>query len=229
MIRVYLYNPDTAEMTHGGTELIATWKASDNNLIWVDIEGEQSASEEELLSGFGIHPLAIQDALRLRHPPEIERFSNFLFILLRGLDADTSSIDFGLIQLSHFVGDRFLLTRQAHVDVVGLAVGLGGGVGVDELQRDASIMKEGPGSLAIRLGNRLARRYIEILLELEPRLGEIEEQMFRQADDTLLSELTGYKSQLSKLMRIANYHEQIAMKLKASDDQLFPFYRALPA
>jgi magnesium transporter len=213
VIRVFLYNPDTAEMTRGGKELIATWKASNSNLIWVDIEGEQRASEEDLLSGFGIHPLAIQDALRLRHPPKIERFNDFLFILLRGLDADTSSIDFGVIQLSLFVGDRFLLTRHAKPSVS--AIGL-----LDELQHDANIMNEGPGSLAIRLSNRLARRYIEILLELEPRLGEIEEQMFRQADDTLLSELTGYKSKLSKLMRIANYHEQIAGRLRDNEDSL---------
>ena len=213
MIRVFMYDPNTAEVNQGGEELIATWKTSDNNIIWVDIEGEEHALEENLLSGFGIHPLAIQDALRLRHPPKIERFNNFLFILLRGLDADTDSIDFGVIQLSLFVGDRFLLTRHAKPSVS--ANGL-----FEELRRDASIMKEGPGSLAIRLSNRLARRYIEILLELEPRLGEIEEQMFHQADDKLLSELTGYKSQLSKLMRIANYHEQVAEKLRDNDDPL---------
>lgn len=213
MIRVFLYNPNTDEVNQGGEELIANWKASDSNIIWVDIEGEQPALEENLLSGFGIHPLAIQDALRLRHPPKIERFNDFLFILLRGLDADTENIDFDVIQLSLFVGDRFLLTRHAKPSVS--ANGL-----FEELQRDANIMKEGPGSLAIRLSNRLARRYIEILLELEPRLGEIEEQMFRQADDTLLSELTGYKSQLSKLLRIANYHEQIAEKLRDNDEPL---------
>ena len=90
----------------------------------------------------------------------------------------------------------------------------------DELQRDATIMGEGPGSIAIRISNRLARRYVEILLELEPRLDEIEEQMFRQPDDKLLSELTGYKSQLRKLNRIANYHEQIAAKLRDNEDSL---------
>ena len=213
MIRVFLSDPDNGKSQQGGKELIADWKASDSKLIWVDIVGEPHYSEEAMLDEFKIHPLAIQDALRPRHPPKLERFEDFLFILLRGLDADSTGIDFGVIQLSLFVGDRFLLTRHAQPSVSANWM-------FEELQRDATIINEGPGALAVRLSNRLARRYIEILLELEPRLDEIEEQMFRQPDDTLLAELTGYKSQLRKLSRIANYHQQIALKLRDSDDPL---------
>jgi len=213
VIRVFLSDPNTGESHQGGKELIADWEASDSKLIWVDIGGEPHYSEEALLDGFGIHPFAIQDALRLRHPPKLERFDDFLFILLRGLDADSIGIDFGVIQLSLFIGDRFLLTRHAQPSVSANWL-------FEELQRDATIMSEGPGALAVRLSNRLARRYVEILLELEPRLDEIEEQMFRQPDDTLLAELTGYKSQLRKLSRIANYHQQIAERLRDNDDPL---------
>ena len=213
MIRAFLTDPDTGEFHQGGKELIATWEASEGLHIWVDLEAEPHKVDEELLGRFGIHPLAIQDALRPRHPPKIERFDNLLFILLRGLDADTSGIHFGVIQLSLFVGDRFLLTRhkKPSMSVNWL---------IDEIQRDTATMQEGPGQLAIHLGNRLARRYVQILLELEPRLDEIEEQMFRQPDDRLLAELTGYKSQLRKLTRIANYHEQIAERLRDVQDSL---------
>ena len=213
MIRVFLSDPDTGKSQQGGKELIADWKTSDSKLIWVDVAGEPHYSEEALLNEFNIHPLAIQDALRPRHPPKLERFDDFLFILLRGLDADSTGIDFGVIQLSLFVGNRFLLTRHAQPSVSANWL-------FEELQRDATIMCDGSGALAVRLSNRLARRYVEILLELEPRLDEIEEQMFRQPDDTLLSELTGYKSQLRKLSRIANYHLQIAQKLRDGEDPL---------
>lgn len=213
MIRVFLNDPSTGESRQGGQELIEAWEASDSTVIWVDIEDEEREDEERLLNQFGIHKLAIQDALRPRHPPKIERFDNFLFILLRGLDADTSGIDFGVIQLSMFIGKRFLLTRHAKPSVSANWL-------FDKLRRDASIMNDGPGSLAVRISNRLARRYVEILLELEPRLDEIEEQMFRKPDDSLLSELTSYKSQLRKLTRIANYHEQIAAALRDNNDPL---------
>lgn len=206
-------DPATGDSQQGGAELIASWEESDNKVIWVDIGAESNDTDKAMLDRFAIHPLAIQDALRPRHPPKLERFENFLFILMRGLDADTPGIDFGVIQLSIFVGKRFLLTR--HSKASSSANWL-----FEKLKNDSSMMNDGPGALAVHLGNRLARRYVEILLELEPRLDEIEEQMFSNPDDSLLAELTGYKSQLRKLTRIANYHEQIAEALRDNDDPL---------
>lgn len=213
MIRVFLYDPATAESKHGGAELISLWRQSQESIAWVDIENEDKGEEEKLLAEFGVHQLAIQDALRPRHPPKIERFENFLFVLLRGLDADSEGIDFGAIQLSMFIGERLLISRHQEKSLSANWL-------FAKLQRDASLMKDGAGPLAIRLGNRLARRYVEILLELEPRLDEIEEEMFQRPGDELLSELTRYKSRLRKLTRIASYHERIAAQLREMDDPL---------
>ncbi len=213
MIRVSVYDPGTQESSCGGVELIATWKRSADSIIWLDIEGESDDKARSLLGDFGIHKLAIEDALRPRHPPKLERFEKFLFILLRGLDADTEGMDFGVIQLSLFIGERFLLSRHAKASMSANWLH-------DEIQRDGKLMGAGPGALALQVSNRLSRRYLEILLELEPRLDEIEEEMFQRPDDTLLSELTRYKSRLRKLTRIANYHEQIALRLRDHKDVL---------
>ncbi len=207
MIRASLFDPGAQESTSGGVELIARWKDSKDGIIWLDIEGAPDDEVRSLLSNFDVHTLAIQDALRPRHPPKLERFENFLFILLRGLDAEASGIDFGVIQLSLFVGERFLLTRHSKPSVSANWL-------YEEIQQNSKLMRDGPGGLALQISNRLSRRYIEILLELEPRLDEIEEEMFLQPDDNLLSELTRYKSRLRKLTRIANYHKQIAAKLR---------------
>lgn len=213
MIRVFLYDPATAEAKHGGAELISSWRQSQESIAWVDIENEDKGDEEKLLAEFGVHQLALQDALRPRHPPKIERFDNFLFVLLRGLDADSEGIDFGAIQLSMFIGKRLLISRHKEKSLSANWL-------FAKLQRDASMMNDGAGPLAIRLSNRLARRYVEILLELEPRLDEIEEEMFQRPGDELLSELTRYKSRLRKLTRIASYHERIAAQLREMDDPL---------
>ena len=213
MIRVFLHDPTTQQSTSGGQELIEVWRESAESIIWLDIENESPSNDRSLLEQFSIHPLAIQDALRPRHPPKIERFENFLFILLRGLDATSKGIDFGAIQLSLFVGERFLITRHAKTSISANWL-------FDKLQKDNSLIEGGSGALAIRLSNRLARRYIEMLLELEPRLDEIEEEMFQKPDDTLLAELTGYKSRLRKLTRIASYHKDLAAALRDHEEPL---------
>ncbi|MGX5174021.1 magnesium transporter CorA family protein [Aliikangiella sp. IMCC44653] len=212
-MRAILYDPQTATIQAGGEELIETWQSATDSIIWLDIKSTSNTLDEKILTQFDIHPLAIQDALRLRHPPKIERFEKFLFILLRGLDATTAGIDFGSIQLSLFVGERFLISRHTQSSLSANWL-------FNKLQKNPQLFDKGAGGLAIQLSNKLARRYVEILLELEPRLDEIEEEMFIKPDDTLLAELTGYKSRLRKLTRIANYHKEIAESLKSQDDSL---------
>lgn len=213
MMRAIVYDPATGESLTGGEELLLVWRQSERSIIWFDIHNQDEAHDTTLLKEFGIHPLAIQDALRPRHPPKIERFNEFLFVLLRGLDADTKGINTGSIQLACFVGPRFLITRHAKpsVSVNWLFT---------QLQNDPSLIQNGPGSLVIGLSNKLARRYVEILLELEPRLDEIEEEMFRAPSDRLLAELTGYKSRLRKLTRTANYHRDLVTTLRNQTDPL---------
>lgn len=207
MNRAILYFPQTGTFQTGGDELIAVWNSQPDSIIWLDIEGGPADAARATLQSFDIHPLAIQDAMRPRHPPKIEAFDSALFILLRGLDAETHGIDSGTIQLSLFVGERFLLSRHHKRSVSADWL-------FKSLQSDSRKMADGPGALALAISNRLSRRYVEILLELEPRLDEIEEEMFEHPGDRLLSELTRYKSRLRKLNRIANYHHLIAETLR---------------
>lgn len=213
MIKAFLYHPSTQKLEKGGKELIQCWHESNESILWLDIENEPENDEVALLEQFNLHPLAIQDSLRPRHPPKIERFDDFLFILLRGLEANNSGLNFGTIQLSLFIGERFLITRHIKPSVSTNWL-------TQELEKNVSIIQYGPSKLAVLLTNRLARRYIEILFELEPRLDEIEEEMFIQPDDKLLAELTSYKSQLRNLARIVNYHKTIANWLCNNKDSI---------
>ncbi len=207
MINALLFDPVSNTFEQGGSELIDLWQKSLSAVIWLDIETEPAEIETELLNRFKVHPLAIQDALRGRHPPKLEVFDDHLFILLRGLDADTNGINFGVIQLGLFVGKRFFITR--HVRRSTSASWL-----MQKVTEDPTWLQNGPGDLALRLANRLVRRYVEILLAFEPRLDEIETEIFGNANDSLLAELTRYKSKLREIGRIARYHLQITRQMR---------------
>ena len=112
MIKTHLFI--SGNLMSGGEELIELWHKEPDSIIWLDLFEIDIATEENLLrSEFGIHPLAIQDAQRDRHPPKIESFDNYTFILLRGLSADSKEIDFKTIQLALFIGKNFLITRHS--------------------------------------------------------------------------------------------------------------------
>ena len=213
MIRSLLYDKNANTLVEGGREAVDIWRANPDTVIWVDLQDESSADERDLMENeFGLHPLAVHDATRDRHPPKIEEFDDNLFVLLRGLDKDTSNINFGVIQLGLFVGERYLVTRHNK----------------DSVSTDAiwdSVLARSPASMqcdkvAIKLLNRVVRRFIDVLLSLEPRLDELEHEIFTNPSDKLLAELTGYKSRLRQLRRIANYHLQIAADLRTGNQRL---------
>ncbi len=192
----------------GGSELIDEWRKTPSAMIWVDLcENDKIEEASFLRTEFRLHPLAIQDAQRDRHPPKIEAFEENTFILLRGLAVDSTEINFKTIQLALFVGERFLVTRHSGPS---LSVSL---LESKLAEKYTTLMNSG-STLAMQLSRLLADRYVNILLALEPRLEELEEQMLDNPNDSMLAELIGYKSDLKRLNRFATYHEQLFRELK---------------
>lgn len=216
MIRSILFDPETKKANAGNEDQIARWEASENSLIWLDISRESADLASDYLKRFKIHELAIQDALRDRHPPKFEEFEDFTFILYKGLDASTVDMGFGVIQLSLFVSDRFFITfhRNPSVSADYLYGKLSASLD------DCTVLS--PAALALDLSGRLVRRYVEILLELEPRLEELEQEMFDKLDDSILAELSGYKTKLRNITRISTYHLQLLNELKKGKSKYFP-------
>jgi magnesium transporter len=215
VVRALLFQPEEAHVEAGGLELIEIWEHQSDAILWVDIEKEAVEVEREILEGFDLHPLAIEDALRLRHPPKLQNFGNSLFVLLRGLDADTDGIDFGVIQLAIFVTHRLLVTRHIRRSVSTNWL-------MEHALTDPKMFLDGPAGLMVHLGNRLVRRYIEILLAFEPRLEEIETEIFDKPKGDLLYELTRYKSKLREISRIASYHIQVSRQMRTESQTLIP-------
>ncbi len=198
----------------GGSELVQAWQAQGRRgFIWLDLDNESPEQQRTVLDDFEIHPLAAQDAMRQRHPPKLELFDDFVFILLRGLDARQAGLDFGVIQLALFAGENFLISRHS-----------GPSISVETLRKDildgSAAPPVSPIGLALQIANKLSRRYVDLLLSLEARLDEIEAEMFEHLEDGLLNELTQYKSKLRQLQRITLYHTRVAQQVLAEKERL---------
>ncbi len=203
MIRAILYDPADGRLSDGGVELIDAWERSSDASIWVVLGNEDPDEERELLSTrFGIHPLAITDAFRDRHPPKVEQFEDNTFILMMGLDAVSTSLDLGTIQLSLFVGERYLVTRTSGHSVSTATV-------LAELTSGALPKDISRPGLALRLCRTVADRFLPVLLAVETRLEEMEIEMLEHPTDDLLGELLKQKADLKRLLRILQYHAQV--------------------
>ncbi len=203
-----LLDPETSELVAGGAELIEIWRDDPSKCLWISLEGPLDESTQDLLrEWFDLHPLALQDASRDRHPPKLEVFSDHTFLLFKTLSQNTSDTDFSTIQFALFVGERFLVTRTS---------GPSGSVAAlkRELRESSFPSRIGPDTMAARLMQRFLLRYLDILLKLEPKLEDLEDRLER-INDSVIAEVTGYKSDLKKMRRIFLYHERILNSLKS--------------
>ena len=183
----------------------------DCRLIWVDLVGDEPETHRDFMQQrLGLPKLAVDDALRQRHPPKYEDLEDaWRFLLMRGFDVGSTSIKFGTIQLAVFWRDGLLVTRHAKPSssVAALAQALAG-------REQGGLVPDQVWHLLYTLLRGLLDLYLPITLKIEARLEEIEELLLSRPSDRLLGELMEFSSQLKRLRRIGAYHEKCFVSLR---------------
>ena len=194
-----------------GKERIAEWRQEPGSKIWLDIQFSDLAEPRDILDNFGCHPLAIQDALRTRHPPKIEGFEQHLFILYRGILSVTDEIQFEHQQVAFFVSDRFIISLHP-----------GTSKGVDHVWQIDLMhpLEKSPFDVALRIMHYSAGLYLEAILNFESNLSDLEDELQTHGDDNMLSQISSYRSRLLKLKRVFNYLQTITSTLLSNQNKL---------
>jgi magnesium transporter len=210
MIKCILLNTDKT-CTYGGEELIDTWRERTDSCLWLDIDSDDKEQERLLLTQLGCHSLAITDAQRERHPPKIELFNDYIFMLYRGIYQPEDDLLFEHLQISMFVGTNILITN--HVK---------NAMSIEHLfsAEGEKYFSKSPMTLALRIFHYSCGIYLNKLFEFEDKLEALEDQFQLGGDDKMMQEITLYRSRLIKLKRTFSYHCNIGSELKilVSDD-----------
>ncbi|MEO8223757.1 MAG: magnesium/cobalt transporter CorA [Gammaproteobacteria bacterium] len=205
-MRVMLVDPATGTRRTGGRELLAA-RSTPGTWAWLDLDNEDTEAERTLLtSDFGIHPLAVQDAQRDRHPAKLETFEQHTFMLLKGLTADTTDIDFDTLQIAMFLSADFLVTRRI-VESVSIDRAW------NQVVEEGAIAGLRPSDVVYRIARRITDRFHGILMALELKLEEQEQEMYERPGDRLLADLMESSSRLKKLRRHLTYQQNLMQRL----------------
>lgn len=209
MIRTVLYDGNTGEKKSGGKEALSEWINNPELWIWVDLDNEEQQEEKDLLQNtFDVHPLVIADAQRERHPPKLEGFDDYFFLLATGLNISDHDVDFQTIQIAFFISERFLITRHAEQSVSIDSVWA-------SIEGESADVARGSAHLAYCVLRKVTDRYSGLVERLESRLDPLEDEMFENPRDALLEELMSYGRNLKKLRRIFNYQKSLFAQLSS--------------
>lgn len=200
MVRVNLLQDGVLKT--GDESLLAAYNPIDD-VVWVDIN--QNQIPDSISQTFKLHDLSLADAQRKRHPPKVEPFSNYVYVLQRGIKVFDSDLTFEHVQISLFIGERFLITFHRSE-----SISVNTWWQHDQMEH---YLNHGTILLASRILNTMASRYLEVMLEFETTLSEIEDDLQSALSDDVLVELTSYRSRLRRLKRVFNYHEKSTLFL----------------
>ena len=121
---------------------------------------------------FGLHPLAVEDAVQAHQRPKLERYDDSLFLMLKTLwyvDAE-DAVETGEINM--FVGANFVVTVR-HGD------------GSEPARRPArpsrsreKVLEHGPSAVVYAVCDAIVDRYEEVAAQLEIDVDEVETSVF---------------------------------------------------
>ena len=143
----------------------------ERGVAWI---GLYRPTEEEFASvaeEFGLHELAVEDALEAHQRPKIERYGNTLFVVLRParyLDAP-EEVEFGEIHV--FVGEDFVVTVR-HGEAPALTKVR------RRMEADPELLRRGPEAVLYAIMDRVVDGYAPVVAGLENDIDEIEDEVF---------------------------------------------------
>jgi len=132
-----------------------------------DVEEIRSVARE-----FGLHELAVEDAIAAHQRPKIERFGTVLFTVLRParyID-ETEQVEFG--ELHIFTGPDFVVTIR-HAETPDLKLVR------QRLEQAPELLKLGPEAILYAILDQVVDEYAPVIVGLENDIDEIEDQLFK--------------------------------------------------
>ncbi|NEA63201.1 magnesium/cobalt transporter CorA [Streptomyces sp. SID12488] len=143
--------------------------------VWVGLHEPTEKEFEQVTEEFGLHPLAVEDALNAHQRPKLEVYDDSLFMVLKpvGYEPNADIVSSGEIMV--FIGDSFVVTVR-HGEEAPLAAVR------HRLEAEPEMLRHGPTSVLYTIADAVVDHYVEVADELGTDLEELEAEVFSPSD-----------------------------------------------
>ncbi|WP_017200361.1 magnesium/cobalt transporter CorA [Arthrobacter sp. M2012083] len=145
--------------------------AEHGGMAWIGLYRPTQEEMAAVAQEFGLHELAVEDAVSAHQRPKLERYDHNLFTVLRParyLD-ETETVEFG--ELHVFTGPNFVVTIR-HAETGGVARVR------KRLEERPDLLRHGPEAVLYALLDQVVDDYAPVVAGLENDIDEIEDQLF---------------------------------------------------
>ncbi len=150
-------------------EDISEYVSRPDCFVWVALKDAENEELVKLQEEFGLHPLAVEDALHGHQRPKIEEYGDSVFAVMHQIEMLDGELQVGEVNI--FVGKNYVLSVRNRVqqDFIGVR---------KRCEHEPDLLKHGSGFVLYALMDAVVDRYFPIVVTLEAELETIEEKIF---------------------------------------------------
>jgi len=139
--------------------------------VWIGLHEPTEKEFELVTKEFGLHPLAVEDALKAHQRPKLEVYDDSLFVVLKPVvyEPESDTVSTGEVML--FLGDAFVVTVRHGVGSPLKAVR-------ERLEQEPKLLGKGPTAVLYAVADAVVDHYLEVATELGTDLEELEAEVF---------------------------------------------------
>ncbi len=160
-----------SEGPHDFSDALDEARAAGEAFVWIGLHEPTESEFDKVSEEFGLHPLAVEDALKAHQRPKLEVYDDSLFMVLKPVvyEPDTDNVSSGEVMI--FMGDSFVVTVRH---------GEGAPLGAvrDRLEADPDVLKHGPTAVLYSIADASVDHYLEVADELQEDLEVLETEVF---------------------------------------------------
>ncbi len=141
-----------------------------SGFAWIGLYEPTAEEFEAVTREFGLHKLAVEDAIKAHQRPKLERYGDSLFLVLKTArwDAEVDDVRFGEVLV--FLGEDFIISVRH------------GGEGLHEvrekLELQPDLLQAGPSAALHAIVDSIVDGYEPVVESLDASIGGIERDVF---------------------------------------------------
>ncbi|WP_210586495.1 magnesium/cobalt transporter CorA [Streptomyces sp. GESEQ-35] len=153
------------------SDALALCRVGGDAFVWIGLyeptEGEFGRVTEE----FGLHPLAVEDALTAHQRPKLEVYDDSLFMVLKPIAYEPQSDNVTSGEVMVFIGDSFVVTVRHGEEAPLTEVRR-------RLEAEPEMLRHGPTGVLYAIADAIVDHYVDVAGELGTDLEELEAEVF---------------------------------------------------
>jgi magnesium transporter len=223
-IKTYYLTPDgSLQQDLSEKEIVAAYE-SKHGLLWMDISETTEEDGEFLEHNLKFHHLVVEDCISAQiHPPKIDAFSDYIFIIVHGINHVTESDIVETSEIALFLGSNFVVTSHIFPSYAIGAI-------QQMVEEDVRLMKRGTDFLAHAIIDALVDNVMPTIDRMTDVAEEIEEEVIRRPHRNTLDGILKLKRSSLKVHRIMAPQREVLNRLSRGEFHLIKkdaqiFYR----